>query len=253
MKYSIIYSLTLLLAGTSALAQVAFPYTNDFSTSVADFTSSGNNSTWTLNSGVYEVATTSLSTRAQAGLTVTGIGGATPMDFSVSTTFSADKDQSNESFGFALFGDSAASPTSNYLLVDVGGDDNLRILNVGGPGNGSIVNTQDNATGFTFAANTAYDLVAQFDYTGTDLVVTLTVTDTTDSMNTGTITSPSFSTVSNLDSNVVGLTARNGTSGAPQPTMTTSFDSFTIVPEPNALPIIAGVAGLGMVILRRRK
>lgn len=251
MNKTLLTSLVSLLATAAvASAAVTLPYTNDFSSSVADFTTE--NGTWTLDSGFYVNTVGGGGVRSSAALDVTGIGGATPQDFTLSTTFSVTGASLNgaaaDSVGFALFGDSVSNADSNYLLVDWATDSRLRIRNLGA--NQDTVDSFK-TTSFTLTNSTIWTMTADFVYSGSNLVVTLGITD--GGANTDSLVSTPFNTVTTgLDSSIVAFTNREGpgTSGA----FTASFDnlSITAVPEPGAVSLFV-IGSLGVLTLRRRR
>lgn len=249
MKKHLTYSLSVLFLfgmASSQAALVTLPYSNDFSSSAADFVTSGNGS-WSLNSGSYEFTTPFAAERGVSVVEADGLGGAMPVDFNFTTSFSVSSStSSNDSWGTALLGDDS-TPTT-YILADWSADNVLRIINLGGNGTGNTVNTTLTTTSVTFAENTDYTLSAMGEYTGTDIVITLSLSD---GINTETLVAPSFDSITFYDGNAMGLTSRSGVLGSPMGT-TVGFDEVLIVPEPTgASMIIAGLLSLGY--FRRRK
>ncbi|WFB35979.1 PEP-CTERM sorting domain-containing protein [Kiritimatiellota bacterium B12222] len=251
MKTTLLSFLTLLSASSLCVqAAVLLPYSNDFSSSVADFSTQGGS--WNLSGGSYTNTDGSGST-STATIDVTGIGGASPQDFTLTTTLSISGAGSNgnahDTFGFALFGETASAPGSEYLLIDWSVNENMRILSIGGSGNGSLVNSSKSST-FNFANDTAYTMSLDFDYTGTDLVVTFGITD---GINSDSLTSSSFSTSSALNSSYLAFRNRepiNTTDG----NLSVSYDELSIVaiPEPNTLAMML-ISGLSLMVVGMRR
>ncbi|WP_309380228.1 hypothetical protein [Cerasicoccus frondis] len=234
-----------LVLATSASAAVTLPYFNDFSSDVSDFTTSG---TWALSSGDYVNTLTSAGTRTSAALDVTGVGGGAPQDFTITTNFTVTSGINTDSFGLALFGDSVNSPTTNYLIIDFNAVNTLRIRNLGTAQD--TVRVEQNDTGVTFANGELYTFTADFDYTGTDLVVSLTVAGNGGS---GTIVTPSFDTITTgLNTSIVAYTNRTEPGDSD---MSVAYGDLSIaaIPEVSTYGLLVGILGLGVAVIKRRK
>lgn len=244
--HSIFAGLLLLGAASTQAATVTLPYSNDFSSSVADFTTSGFGS-WSLGGGVYEFSANSAGLRGISVVEGDGIGGATPVDFNFTTSFSVTSSTaSNDSWGASLLGDDS-TPTT-YILTDWAADNTLRIINLGGGGTGTTVNTSLTTTLVTFAENTTYTLTAVGEYTGTDIELTVSISD---GINTESLVAPVFDTSLFYDGSAMGLTSRSGSLGAPMGT-TVQYNSLTIVPEPTSSAMVLAGA-MSLLWARRRR
>lgn len=249
--FKVASSLILLTAVIHA-GTVTAPYTNDFTSSAADFTTSGSGS-WSLvdtnsdtNSDAYQFTTSDTSSTGFSMLTIAGSPGANFNDFSVSTTFTVtDAPGSGQTYwGMAVLGDSETP--SDYILVDYRSDSgNFRIINVGGDGTGTAVN--ESAFGGSFELDKAYTLTVTGSYVGSMLTLTA---DFDDGSPVQSITASAFDASANYTGSAMGLRVRSGSGGG----TTVDYDSFavTAIPEPGAYAFLGGICMLSLVILRRR-
>ncbi|MDF3128547.1 PEP-CTERM sorting domain-containing protein [Kiritimatiellaeota bacterium B1221] len=235
-----ILSLCFLSASGLQAAVVTTPYSNDFSSSVADFTEN-DDPNWSLVSGTYQYFTSLDNNAGSAMVTATGLG-ATYEDFVVSTTFEVTSKASGGVFnwGMALLGNDEDPGT--YILADLSSGGGIRLINVGGSGTGNDVNETGS---FSYALNTSYTLTATGTYVGSDLTLKL---DITNGVSSTSITAAAFDASTYYTGAAMGLRARSGSGGG----TTVQYDSFTIIPEPSTFSLMAGFCLLGYVMLRRR-
>lgn len=243
----------LLLPVAGAFAQVTVPYTNDFTSSVADFSTVGS---WTLDTtggGTYTSEITSDGTRDTAAISATDFADG---DFTVSTTFSAtgfDTGLALDNFGLILFGGSASDPVNpNSVFFDYSDDNILRIINVGSLGNGSVINQTKDLSGgpLELTSGTEYTLSVDGTYSGNDLDLVLELSDGTNSDSvSGTIAN--FATSTDFGDDVVSLAVRWGT-GSGSGNLTTTFSEISVIPEPGSIALAGGLFALAIAALRRR-
>ncbi len=235
-----IVSLLLPLASALHGAVVSTPYSNDFSSSVADFTETADVN-WSLVGEKYQYFTSLDNNPGSAMVTASGLG-ATYADFVVSTTFEVTAKASSGVFnwGLSLLGNDEDPGT--YILADLSSGGDFRIINVGGSGTGDDVNESGS---FSYALNTTYTLTATGTYSGTNLTLKLDITDG-DSSNS--ITAAAFDASTDYTGSAMGLRARSGSGGG----TTVQYDSFSIVPEPGTYALLAGCFMLSYVMIRRR-
>jgi len=232
---------------TAALnaATVSVPYSNDFSSSVADFTEN-NDPNWTLDTGAetYEFNTGSSNTSGSAMVSASGFG-ATYADFVVSTTFRVTDNASTgtSNWGMALLGNSESPST--YILADLTSGGGFRLINVGGSGTGQDV---DASGAFSFNENTSYTLTATGTYTGTNLTLSL---DITDGVSSNSISAAAFDVSTYYTGSAMGMRARSGSGSGSNAGTSVEYDSFSIVPEPGTYALLAGFCMLGFAMLRR--
>jgi len=239
------------IASAATFAAVSAPYSNDFSTSVADFTQNG--SGWSLDTvnGRYISAIAATNTTVSSTVQATGISAG----FSVSTTFTITSNTNGthatngstvyNTIGFGALGNQANMTSGgNYYLADVATDGSLRILKLtngasdGGP-------SVTGAGALTVGTNYTLTLTG-IPTTGTGYNLVLTLFNSTG----GVISTVSSNVAAGPTGDYFGLRDRtNGNNAA----LTTSFDNFTInaVPEPSSL-LLGSLALAGAVILRRR-
>lgn len=112
-----------------AFAAVSLPYTNNFSSSAADFTPNTAGQ-WSLNSGTYQNGVPG-DTPSFSALQVTGR--AAPQPFQVSTTFQVTAAAGNWSVGFAALSTAADLGSASYYLADINqaGAMRFRVFNSG--------------------------------------------------------------------------------------------------------------------------
>ena len=233
-------SLGLSLASVLHAGAVSVPYSNDFSSSVADFTETAD-ANWSLVSGTYQYFTSLDNNAGSAMVSATGFG-ATYADFVVSTTFEVTSKASGGTFnwGMALLGNSESPST--YILADLSSNGDFRLINVGGSGTGADINESGS---FSYSLNTTYTLTATGTYSGSNLTLKL---DITDGMTSNSITATAFDASTFYTGSAMGLRARSGSGGG----TTVQYDSFSIIPEPGTYALLAGFCMLGFVMLRRR-
>jgi len=231
-------------------ASVSTPYFNDFSSSVADFTET-TDSNWSLQSGTYQYLTTAQLTDGSAMLTANAFG-STYQDFVVSTTFTVTSNLSSgtSNWVMALLGDSETP--SDFLLVDYSSAGTFRVINLGGEGNGTLVNTSGSLGGFNIGDSIS--LTATGTYSGSNLVMTVDIANITDGTS-NTIATSAFDVSTHYQGSAMGLRARSGSDSGGTPGTTVQYDSFSIaaVPEPGVFALLAGASMLGFVMLRRRR
>tara|TARA_R100000027_G_scaffold8954_1_gene6470 strand:+ start:38365 stop:39204 length:840 start_codon:yes stop_codon:yes gene_type:complete len=225
-------------------ATVSIPYSNDFSSSVADFTENPG-AEWTLDSGagVFTYSNSEQATSGTAMVTASGLG-STYADFSISTTFTVTATNSGTSnWGMALLGNSETP--SDFILVDFSSNRTLRAINLGGTGTGSTVNDSKTSS-LSFSTGTSYTLTANGSYSGTVLTLTL---DLTNGVSSDSIVITPFDTAATgYDGSAMGLRARSGSGSGGT---TVQYDSFSIVPEPSMSALFLGAA-TGFLVLGRR-
>lgn len=229
---------------SSAHAAVSLPYSNDFSTDDGQFTES-TDAQWIESGGFYQNSITNSNPSAS---TVVVTRGATE-NFVMQSRFNVTTMTASVSFGFAALGTGAATTGANaavnFYLADVGSSGTIRILRFNGTGNAVVVD--DTAgTGGTLGVLTTgetYDLTLTGTYSGTDLVLSFTVSDGT---NTRTVTSAPIS--SPLAGSNFGYRNRNNNTGD----YVVNSDYFTMaVPEPSSVLLLGAAAGLGLMCRRR--
>lgn len=225
---------------------VSLPFSEDFSTlnttTVASIFTENSDSNWSIpTAGKYQYSTSLQSNAGSAMVSATGLGD-TYSDFVVSTTFRVTSlgASGTSNWGMALLGNSE-SPTS-YILADLSSGGNFRLINVGGSGTGDDV---DASGSFSYALNTTYTLTATGTYSGTDLTLTLEITD---GISSDSVTASAFDASTFYSGNAMGMRARSGSGGG----TTVEYDSFSIIPEPGSFALLAGLGMLGVVLFRRR-
>ena len=234
-------------AGSASAAVVSVPYSNDF-TAGEDFTESPA-SVWSLDTSAGTYTYTSEFSTGRATLTADGLGGTVdPSDFTATTSFSVSdsSDNSNaDTNGLLLLGED--EDPGEYILVDFSSRSLLRIINIGGPGNGSLVNTSQNTSGdgVTFAENQSFTLSVDGTY---DAVGNLSLSaSVTDGVNTSTLTASDLVLGGNYDGAGFGLRSRFGAGGGE---VTAAYDSFSVVPEPASFALL-GLGGFCLMTRRR--
>lgn len=236
-----VVSLCFPLASALHAAAVSVPYSNDFSSSVADFTET-NDPNWSLEAGdTYQFLTSGANHAGSAMVTASGFG-ATYEDFVVSTTFTVTSKASSGTFnwGMSLLGNDESPST--YILADLSSGGDIRLINVGGSGTGVDVSESGS---FSYALNTTYTLTATGTYSGSNLTLKL---DITNGVSSNSITAAAFDASTHYTGSAMGLRARSGSGGG----TTVQYDSFSIIPEPGSYALLAGFCMLGYVMLRRR-
>ena len=229
---------------SSAEAAVSLPYTNDFSTDDGQFTETTDGQ-WTESGGFYQN-------------TISGTGGSAAtvvvtrpanQDFVMQSRFNVTAVSPSVSFGFAALGTGAATNGAtagvNFYLADIGSTGSIRILRFSGTSNAEIV-ADGAATGDVLGSldlSETYDLTLTGTYTGSDLVLSFTVSDGT---NTRTVTSAPITDA--LTGDNFGYRNRNNQTG----TYTVNSDFLTIaVPEPSSVLLLGAASAVGL--LRRRR
>tara|TARA_R100000027_G_scaffold2734_4_gene2668 strand:- start:10139 stop:10903 length:765 start_codon:yes stop_codon:yes gene_type:complete len=233
---------------TSALdgAVVSTPFSEDFSTlnstTVASIFTETADVNWSIpTAGKYQHFTSLQNNAGSAMVTASGLGD-TYSDFVVSTTFSVTSlgASGTSNWGLSLLGNDEDPGT--FILADLSSSGTFRLINVGGSGTGLDVSASGS---FSYSLNTSYTLTATGTYSGTDLTLSLEITDgvTTDS-----VTGTAFDASTHYTGSAMGLRARSGSGGG----TTVQYDSFSIIPEPGSFALLAGFGMLGLVMLRRR-
>lgn len=229
---------------SSAHAAVTLPYSNDFSTDDGEFTET-TDSQWIETGGFYQ--NTIVNTGGSAATVL--VTRPASQNFVMQSRFNVTAVSPSVSFGFAALGTGAATNGStagvNFYLADVGTSGTIRILRFNGTGNLTVVD-DTSATGDVLGGlslTETYDLTLTGTYSGTDLVLSFTVSDGT---NTRTVTSGVITDA--LTGNNFGYRTRNNQTG----TYTVNSDYFTMaVPEPSSVLLLGAAAGLGL--MRRRR
>lgn len=233
---------------------MTLPYNNEFNPGFTGFTASAESGgSWSAYSDedtdAYRFSTGTANAKrgwALVDAAGTGLGGATPSDFTASVKFVVTAAQvgSNTAWGFAVLGNTLGLP-GKYILMDWAANDQLRIYNIGGAGNGVTVN-RTATSNFGFSPGVEFTLTATGKYSGTVLTLSLTITNGTYS---DTITAAPFDTAAHYTGTAMGLTAR---SGSPSNGTTVLYDSFnlgnsyTAPPAPVAPP--AGIVDINPAI-----
>lgn len=245
----------------------AASYTNDFSGTGAntDFPTETNGS-WALASGMYRSNYSNSETASSAAVSVAGVAGT---NFSITTQFTvasastAPVDTGVNTIGFGILGGNAtfsgdSAPNAYYLAdfsyangttapaADTG---RLRILSLGDATGFTATNSLNNfdgaTTGFAIQKGVTYTLKLTGTYVGSTLNLALSLFDATGTIQIG--TSATASDTSPLAGSNFGYRERTGTNTV----LDVSYDNFSIVPEPSSA-LLAGVAGLGLIGIRRR-
>ena len=229
---------------SSAKAAVSLPYANEFLTDDGQFTETSD-AQWIETGGVYRNSITDSNASAA---TVVVTRPATE-NFVMQSRFNVTAATASVSFGFAALGTGAATNGStagvDFYLADVGTTGTIRILQFTGTGNASIV-ADAAATGDTLGSlsfSETYDLTLTGTYTGSNLVLSFTVFDGT---NTRTVTSAPIAAP--LTGTNFGYRNRNNNTGS----YVVNSDFLTIsVPEPSPVLLLGAAAGFGLLCRRR--
>ena len=243
-----VFALLLACAGPLSAA-VSLPYSNNFGSSVADFTTGGANSTWTLGGGTYTNSITA-DGPSFAMVQATGLGAGTKQSFSVSTTLTSFS-ASSGSVGFGLLATAANLGTASFLLADMFNDGTLRFRPF----------TNGGATGSDVSLTT---LIRPLQ-TSTLGAVTLSVTGVYNPDNSLTLTltavqgattanhSTTYAAAGLVDGTWFGYRDRNNTGVTTVVTSTAVLDNFSLqaIPEPSA--ILASAMSLGFACIRRNR
>ncbi len=264
-KLLLISSLSVCSAGF--LGAAVIPYTNDFSGTGSNtaFTSENTDAEWTVSGGSYIFNYTNTTiTPSTASVSLTD---ATAISFTMQTQFTVTTNMLNvnsngATIGFGLFGSSATFAGTNaatsYYLADFqvatsGTAGNLRVIALGDTSGftGTTTNVDANPGSASLAVvqNTTYTLRLTGVYSGGTLNMTLGVYDASGTTQiggsaTGTDTSP-------LTGTNFGYRNRIGIGTG---SFTTSFDNFSVVPEPGTIGLaLAGFAAVTIVAARRRR
>ena len=233
--------------GLSAGAQVSVPYTNDFDSSVADFTeTTGSGASWSLDTGNSEYDNTATgSGSAIASSSVVSTPDLSGTDFTLSSTLTLNSASiaggSDATFGFAAYGNNA-DLSGSYFLADVNEHGDMRIFEI----SPTSSLTSGSFAGGALATGTTYDLTLDGSFDGGgDLTLALTVDDGTDST---TITS---SPISNpFDGDHFGFRNRLGD---PNGSYDASLDEFSVIPEPSSYAALIGIAVFGFGAMGRSR
>ena len=227
-----------------------FPYVNDFSASVSDFTET-TDAQWTLNApgGKYNNTIAAAEVSSSSMLQVTNLGGApaTATPFRVQTTFTINAltaGNLNTTIGLAALGADAnsADASGGFYLADVQVGGTLRLFEI----NPNTSLQTGTFAGGALQTGVPYTLTLDGTYSGSTINFLLTLTDGT---NTTSISATDSTSV--LTGQFFGL--RDRTSGV-NSVLNVDFDSFAItpVPEPTALGAIA-LGGMMLAARRRRR
>ncbi|HBR95443.1 MAG TPA: hypothetical protein DEA90_14880 [Opitutae bacterium] len=219
-------------------ATVTLPYSNDFSSDADDFSAA--------TGFTYDVGTYGEVYHYERGSSATGLSLvdvtdlASPVDFTVSTSFTPLLVGAGRSFGFAVMSDAGSS---EYLLVDWSTVNSLRLHEIGGAGllnsnTGSITMTQDAEYTLTFSGI----------YTDTVNKIMDLSFSVSDGTNTDTVTYSGFDATDLSGNTLVGYRAYGLYAN------TVEFDNFSVsaIPEPSTLALLLG-AGMGALVFVRRK
>jgi hypothetical protein len=235
-----------LLASVAAptVRAAVFPYFNDFSTSVADFTEASD-AQWTLNTttGVYKNSSTTIDSTTAATLQLTNLGGApaTATSFREQTTFKINTITGpNTTIGFSALGadNNPADGTGIYYLADVQQNGTLRLFEV----NPNTSLASGTFAGGALQTGVNYTLTLDGTYSGTTLNLALTLTNGADT------TTVNFADTTALTGQFFGLRDRPAATGA---SLDVDFDNFSVTATPE--PASAGVIALGGLALAARR
>lgn len=229
---------------TSAKAAVSLPYANEFLSDDGQFTETSD-AQWNEVAGAYQNSITNANPSAA---TVVVTRGATE-NFVMQSRFNVSTMTASVSFGFAALGTGAATTGAaagvNFYLADVGSTGTIRILRFDGTGNTSVVDDAA-ATGGSLGpllTTETYDLTLTGTYTGSDLVLSFSVFDGT---NTRTVTSAPITTP--LAGTNFGYRNRNNNTGG----YVVNSDFFSMsVPEPSSVLLLGAATGFGLLLRRR--
>lgn len=246
---------------------LAATYTNDFSGTGAntDFPTETNGS-WVVGSGVYRSNYNTSETPSSASISVPGIAGTNfiiSTQFTVASASTAPVNTGVNTLGFGVLGGNATFsgdtvPNAYYLAdfsfangptapsADVA---RLRILCLGDAAGftagSSLNNTDGPTTGFAIQKDVTYTLRLTGTYSGSTLNLALRLFDATGTVQIG--NTAFASDTSPLVGSNFGYRERTGTTTV----LDVSYDNLSIIPEPS-VALLAGVAGLGWVGIRRR-
>lgn len=252
-----------LLAGLHSSGAAVIPYTNDFSNTGSNtaFTTEMTDAEWTVSGGsyVYNYTNTTL-TPSVASISITNAANVAftmETQFTVNTTGSVNSN--GATIGFGAFGASTGfggtNLSSSYYLADwqvanSATPGTLRILALGDSTGftGASVSVDANALSSTLAVTlgTTYTLRLTGVYVGSTLNLTLGVYDAAGTTQIG--TSATASDTSPLTGTNFGYRNRVGIGGG---AFNTSFDNFSVVPEPTAVGMFALGATVVMAFRRR--
>ncbi|GHC09742.1 PEP-CTERM sorting domain-containing protein [Cerasicoccus arenae] len=232
------------LLATASTNAVVLGYSNNFSTSVADFTET-TDVQWTLGSGVYTNAfTAGGATASSATVNVTDLG-PVGTDWSISTTFSISTLESGMTFGFGALGTNTAfsgGAGNPYYLADVNTAGSVRILEIASSP-ADLGGTKTSLPDGGLQTDTNYTMTLSGTYSGGTLTMDLSITD---GVNIGSVIGATDA--SSLTGQNFGFRNRIPNAG----TYSVSYDNFSIVPEPGSAALIMS-ACVGMLLMMRRR
>lgn len=235
---------TLILLGSSLHGQVTAPYSNDFSSNISDFTTSGD---WTLNTTDDVLEYNSSGTaNSIAAVDTTNLGGDanSALDFELTTVFSVNSLSGTVFTGVGLLGNDtglSGGGSNPYYLLDLKDDGGMRILELNTSNTTLATGT---FAGGALAASDTFTLTASGSYAGGELTITFTIDDGTDSTTiAGVDATP-------LTGTVFGLRNR-ATSGN---SLSLDYSSFNlaVIPEPSTYAVLMGGLFALLATLRSR-
>lgn len=253
------------LAGLCSSGAAVIPYTNDFSGTGSNtaFTSEQTDAEWTVSGGSYNFSTSNTSYLAStASISLTNAGN---VAFTMETQFTVSSvgnvNDNGATIGFGAFGASTTfgglAGSSAYYLADwqvatnTSAAGTLRIRALGdesGYTYTQVVVDNNPATNMAVTLGTTYTLRLTGVYVGSTLNLTLGVYDATGTTQIG--TSATGKDTSPLTGTNFGYRNRIGLGGG---TFNTSFDNFSVVPEPTAVGLFTLGGTLVMALRRRSK